>query len=116
MASPRYSKKKGREFQNEVRDAVRKALGRRVAPDDVTCAVMGEHGVDIKLSPHGRKEFPFSLECKRVEKLSLFAAYEQSCNNCYDDTVPCVVWKRNRSPALITMALDDFLEMYKELT
>lgn len=114
MGSPSYSKAKGREFQNQVREAVREALGDAIHPDDVTSAVMGESGVDIKLSPLARELFPFSLECKRVEKLSLFKAYQQSVDNHYEGTVPCVVWKRNRTETLICMSLDDFLEFYKE--
>ncbi|AUR81845.1 hypothetical protein NVP1015O_31 [Vibrio phage 1.015.O._10N.222.51.E5] len=115
MASPRYSKAKGREFQNQVRDAVRAHLGRSIREDDVTTAVMGESGVDIKLSPHARDLFPFSLECKRVERLSLFEAYQQSCDNHYENTIPAVVWRRNNKKTLICMSLDDFLEYIKEL-
>ena len=117
MASPRYSKAKGREFQNEAKAIVRKyAVQQGLDEEDIESAVMGESGVDIKLSPAARKVFPFSLECKRVEKLSLFAAYEQSKANHYTGTIPAVVWKRNRKDTLICMDFNDFMELYTKLT
>ena len=38
-------------------------------------AVMGESGEDIKMARAAREKFPFSIECKNVEKLNVWEAY-----------------------------------------
>lgn len=56
------------------------------------------------------------LEIKRHEKLNLHAAYQQSQLDArrFQDGKPVVVHRRSREPWLITLALDDFLEIYEK--
>lgn len=53
------------------------------------------------------------IECKRVEKLNLEAAMEQAESDANDDETPVVVHRKNRTPWLVTMLLEDFIRLYK---
>ena len=46
-----------------------------------------------------REKFPLSIECKNVEKLNVWEAYEQASENC-GDYEPIVVMKKNRKKPL----------------
>lgn len=52
------------------------------------------------------------IECKRVEKLNLDAALEQSERDARTEEIPVVIHRKNRQSWRITMALDDFLRIY----
>ena len=54
------------------------------------------------------------IECKRVEKLNLQDAYDQSKHDAREGEVPTVMHRRNHCEWLVTMKLDDWIEMYKE--
>ena len=56
------------------------------------------------------------IECKRVERLNIMAAMEQAVRDSedFEDGVPTVFHRRNRSPWLVTMRLDDWLSLYGE--
>lgn len=53
----------------------------------------------------------FHLEVKRVERLNLDAAFEQSVRDAREGEIPLVVHRRNRKPWMVTIRLDDFLPM-----
>lgn len=53
------------------------------------------------------------IECKRVERLNLDAAMEQSRRDARKGEVPVVIHRRNRKPWVVTMDLADWIEMYK---
>lgn len=53
------------------------------------------------------------IECKRVERLDLTAAYEQSFGEAGDGEIPLVVHKKNGEPWFVTLTLEDFIRMYK---
>ena len=77
----RGAKAKGRAWQNHIRDLLREKYEGQLEPDDITGTLMGESGCDIKLSPAARKLFPWSVEAKRQEKISLHAWWEQAKAN-----------------------------------
>lgn len=51
------------------------------------------------------------IECKRVEKLDLYAAVEQSVRDAHVDELPAVFHRKNRHGWLVTVRLDDFLAL-----
>jgi Holliday junction resolvase len=53
------------------------------------------------------------IECKWVEKLNLDKAMNQSIDDARDGEIPVVMHKKNRKPWLITMRLDEWMEMYE---
>ena len=52
------------------------------------------------------------IEAKRVEKLNLEKAMEQSRSDARQGEIPIVAHRKNRQPWLVTMDLGDFLELY----
>lgn len=106
------AKSKGRRFQQEVRDKLLE-VGIELEKDDIRSASMGAPGEDILFSPAARKQFPFSVECKNVEKLSIWSCIDQSRANTPDGCTPVVAFTRNREVAQIALPLDKFLEIYK---
>lgn len=53
------------------------------------------------------------LEIKRVEKLNLEKAMEQSRRDAKGGEIPVVMHRKNRQPWLVTMDLDEWMDMYE---
>ena len=53
------------------------------------------------------------IECKRVERLDLLAAMEQSKRDALPGELPAVFHRKNRSEWLVTMPLDNWMEIYR---
>ena len=54
------------------------------------------------------------IECKRVERLNLYDAMAQSKHDARDGEVPAVFHRKNHCKWLVTVELDDFINMYRE--
>lgn len=55
------------------------------------------------------------IECKHVEKLNLYSAYHQAVRDSNangNGNIPVVIHKRNREETLVTMSLDNFIQIY----
>ena len=108
---PSSAKAKGRNFQNKVRKLILEHLP--IDERDIKTAVMGESGMDIKLSSKAQEIFPFAVECKKVEKISIWKCYEQACENA-DDLTPLLIFSKNNSKILICFEFNILLNyMYK---
>ena len=111
------AKAKGRRLQNYIRD---KLLERFPWLDegDVESRSMGSSGVDIILSPLGRRTFPVSIEAKKTKKTPSRAELDQSRANAYGTTIPAVVWCPHgcgHKKSMIMFDLEDFLDWYQEI-
>jgi len=53
------------------------------------------------------------IECKRVERLNVYDAMKQACKDAEADELPAVFWRKNKEQWLVTMALCDWIELYK---
>lgn len=53
------------------------------------------------------------IECKRVEKLNIHEAMKQAIRDAAGRFLPAVFHRRNRGEWLVTMRLDDWMEIYK---
>lgn len=108
--TPATRKAKGREFQKYVAECLQESLG--LPPEDVVSRPMGSPGLDIMMSADAREKFPFGIECKRTEKLSIPAWWAQCYANAEEeDLKPMLVFRRNREPALAVMSFEDLLNM-----
>ena len=54
------------------------------------------------------------IEAKAVEHLNIYNAMEQAINDKKDDEVPAVFHKKNRKPILVTMKLEDLIDLYEK--
>ena len=53
-------------------------------------------------------------EIKRVEKLNIHDAYAQAERDASGQRIPAVFHRRNRGVWMVTMSLDDWMEIYKK--
>lgn len=70
--------------------------------------------MDIKLSEAAAKEFPYSIECKNVEKLNIWEALKQAEAN-KSDLEPLLVFKRNRSKIYCVLDFNTFMKLKQPL-
>lgn len=54
------------------------------------------------------------IECKRVERLNIDKAMEQSIGDARDNELPVVMHRKNRKKWLVTMKLDDWIKLYEK--
>jgi hypothetical protein len=106
------AKAKGRRLQQKVRDALLE--GRPdLHPDDIRSTAMGQNGEDILFSPAARKVYPYSVECKCVEKLNIWEAINQARENAGQHT-PIVAFSRNNEDTWVAMPMSKFIELHKD--
>ena len=55
------------------------------------------------------------IEVKRVEKLNIDEALEQSIRDAKDEEIPVVMHRKNRTEWKVTMLFDDWMMLYKAL-
>lgn len=53
----------------------------------------------------------YHIECKRVEKLNIDTAMEQSVRDARENEIPIVCHRKNRKQWLVTIRLKDFMEV-----
>ena len=53
------------------------------------------------------------IECKRVERLNIDNAMQQSINDARELEMPVVMHRRNGKRWLVTMTLDDFMNLWQ---
>ena len=53
------------------------------------------------------------IECKRVENLNIHKAYAQAERDADGQAIPAVFHRRNREPWMVTLSLNDFMEIYR---
>lgn len=53
------------------------------------------------------------IECKRVERLNIHQAMEQAVSDAREKEKPAVFHRKDRTDWLVTMKLEDFLELYE---
>ena len=54
------------------------------------------------------------IESKRVERLNLYDAMAQAIHDAKDGELPSVFHRKNHSEWLVTMRLQDWMQLYKE--
>ena len=104
------AKAKGRKLQQWVRDQIIEQL--EVHTEDIESRSMGAGGEDLIMARAARQKFPFSVECKNVEKLNVWDAYEQAKSNS-NDYEPIVIMKKNQKKPLVVVDADFFISLFK---
>ena len=107
---PQSAKAKGRKLQQWVRDKLIVHLS--VHPEDIESRSMGAGGEDLIMARAARQKFPHSVECKNVEKLNVWDAYEQSASNC-GDYEPIVIIKKNGKKPLVVIDAEYFIKTFQ---
>jgi Holliday junction resolvase len=97
--------RKGKAGEREL-CAVLRAAGFEARRSQQYCGVAGDE--DITHTIPG-----VHVECKRVERLNVAAAYDQARRDAHPCKVPLVAHRCNRTPWLVTLSLSDFLALMK---
>ena len=104
-------KAKSRNLQNSVVKALLDKYP-QLTCNDIKPAIMGESGIDIKLSEIARKSFPYAIECKNSESLSIWAALKQCEENAFiENLTPVLIFKRNHTDTYAVLKMDDFIKL-----
>lgn len=99
------SRQKGKVGERELAKKLREygydcRRGQQYNGSDGSADVVGLEGIHI--------------ECKRVERLNIEDAMAQSKHDARKDEIPVVMHRKNNCKWLVTLRLDDFINMYKE--
>jgi len=105
------AKAKGRRLQQWVRDKLIESL--QIHPEDIESRSMGAGGEDLIMARAARQKFPHSIECKNVEKLNVWEAYEQASVNC-GDYEPIVVMKKNGKKPLVVVDAEYYIKLHSK--
>lgn len=105
------AKAKGRRLQKEFRNLLIEKLN--IHPEDIESRSMGASGEDLIMARAAREKFPYSIECKNVEKLNVWDAYKQAEAN-KGKHEPIVVMKKNNTKALVVIDAEYFVNLHNE--
>ena len=108
---PQSAKAKGRRLQQQFRELLVEELG--IHPEDIESRSMGAGGEDLIMARAARQKFPYSIECKNVEKLNVWEAYKQAEENS-KDYEPVVVMKKNNHKTLVVIDAEHFVKIHKD--
>lgn len=106
---PQSAKAKGRRLQQWVREKLIECL--EIHPEDIESRSMGAGGEDLIMARAARQKFPHSVECKNVEKLNVWDAYDQASSNC-GDYEPIVVMKKNGKKPLVVVDAEYYIKLH----
>lgn len=113
-------KGKGRGLQYWVCDRIAKIFGIEFIQSDDTCLVhsreMGQHGTDICLRGELYKKFPFDIECKSCESLSVPDWIRQARTNKKENRDWLVVFKKQTigHEPLVIMEWETFERLFEK--
>lgn len=106
------AKAKGRNLQKWVVNKLIEEFD--IHPEDIKSCSMGAGGEDVVMARAAREKFPFSVECKNVEKLNVWDAYEQAKANS-SGYEPIVVMKKNHKKPLVVIDAEYFISLCSKL-
>ncbi len=103
------AKAKGRRLQNWVRECL---IADLLKPEEVSTAIMGETGVDVKIVRHKQYMFPMKIECKS-QKDGFSAVYKaiKQCQNHSGEGEPLVIIKQDGQKPLAVLDAEYFIDI-----
>ena len=103
------AKAKGRNLQKWVVNKLIETF--EIHPEDIKSCSMGAGGEDVQMARSAREKFPYSVECKNVEKLNVWDAYDQAKANA-GDYEPMVIMKKNGKKPLVVIDAEHFIRLF----
>lgn len=103
------SKDKGKRGERELANLLREHGYKEAKRSVQYCGVNGDADVIDALEG-------IHIECKRNERLNIYEAMEQAQTDAREGEKPAVFHRKNRKPWLVTMRLEDWLELYEGAT
>ena len=105
------AKAKGRRLQQWVVQQLIETFD--IHPEDIKSCSMGAGGEDVQMARSAREKFPYSVECKNVERLNVWDAYDQAKANS-GNYEPIVIKKKNGKKPLAIVDAEHFINLNKE--
>lgn len=112
-------KAKGRNFQKEVVERIEETFKDCFPSGNVFWRSMGAQGSDVYYSTLADYYMQhFRIECKCVEKLNIWEAFNQASENAIKEQgYPLLIFKRNRvKEPLACITLTDFMRLLRNST
>lgn len=112
-------KAKGRGLQQWVAKQIAKVLDIPFDNQDDQCPIksrgMGQSGNDVYIADVALFEkFPFAVECKNTENISVYAYIKQVQANADKDQPWLLVHKKNRNKPIVILDAEYFFILYKD--
>lgn len=108
---PQSAKQKGRRLQQSVRDKFLK-YAPELESKDIRSVPMGVSGEDLWMSPKAEEIYPYSVECKNVERLNIWDAIKQAeIEAKKNGKKPLVAFTRNKEETYVAITIEEFLEL-----
>lgn len=101
----KMSREKGKRYEREVASYL-KAQGYDCRRGQQYCGSSGDADVIGLPGIH--------IECKHVEKMSLYDWMGQSVRDARENEIPVVFHRKNNCETLVTMRADDWIQLYRE--
>lgn len=120
MAStPASRKAKGRNFQYFIARRLAKVFGIEFDQQDDLCPIhsreMGQSGADVFIREREmHNKFPFDIECKNQEKISLYAYIRQAEANTTEGRNWLIFHKKNHSKPIAVLDAEVFFQLIEE--
>ena len=106
-------KAKGRKFQQYIAEQISNILDIPLGADElIRSRESGQKGVDVVLLGKAKEKFPWSVECKNVEKLNWWDAIKQARTNQLDGTDWLLVVKKNHEGPVIVIDSMVFFKLF----
>lgn len=99
------SNRKGKEGERELANLLKDRYGYDCRRGQQFCGSNGD--ADVVGLPD------IHIECKRVEKLNIYEAVEQSINDAREGEMPTVMHRKNHKDWLVTMTMEDWMNCMK---
>lgn len=115
---PRSAKNKGADFQKTVCSFIADILGIPFDNTDDGCLIhsrtMGCSGSDVELRGEARSRFPFGIECKNTNTLSVPEWIRQAASNAIDGRWLLFIKSARLDENVVIMKMDTFKEICKK--
>lgn len=112
---PSSAKNKGRRLQQWVCRRISQITGYPwgTSGEDqpIESRPMGQDGPDVRMESHVLRQFPYSVECKRVERWDVHDWIEQARKNRMSGTDWLIIAKRNRKDPVVIMDAETFFRL-----
>jgi len=126
--SARYGKTKGQNYTKEVRQKILDTVFQdypKELHEDFRCTPGGVNGPDFMLSTVIKKKFPFAVECKKTETLTLKSAWIQALSHVLSERnylFPLIIFSKKNTPSRVilewnpykTMGVSSLQKVYNE--
>lgn len=118
---PRSAKNKGLEWQKEVCEIVSRITDIEYIQKSDVCEIhsreSGLNGVDVILRGKAREKFPYCIECKNCNSISLAEWVRQAENNCdnLDNWLLFIKSPILPSKKIVVMATSNFEKIMKQI-